>query len=749
MIYISIIYLILKMDLPELAALILQQQKNQQQQQQQQQQHLNAQILQALKQKEQQDQQRQLLSSFIQLQQKEQAIAQNNYNSVLNSLLANQAGRPAVNHQVVLGNSQLNSSNIHSIAPLLIGNRLPTTAQQIGNTSPPLNNFQAAHFRRPQPTSPRVSASHSFQPQEQNQSHIYQLSQVLKNEKHTNITPPTTIAPRISKNKRPSVNNNTSTSINVINNNNNVSRLPHQGKTQKISKPNTNVVDQAMANYKAMLKASSPTKGCTESPNNTSNGRTTNAVKAEPKAQRRQDHSDMTFRPVSSNSSDKTPEDPIKDIGKLTSKKEPENQQNQKMPRNSPTLMQCHSEDNNRYSGKKHSLEEKTKESTVATLLTLYAQKRKEEQRQSDQTLPTVGPSETKDLTLKDETHAQREKSLWNKDDTKKMASSVSIVNHSAQVKVEDEVPQRVENGSFNEKSEAKHQNLNQDPQTPLCTPLLSNDSYLQDGVSVKQEGTEVRDAKGESVVNCRVQRIDSPSVVSQSSSSSANNSTCVKDKKDETRDLADHEVSYNKSKDEKSNLPTNNNNNTTRPFGYQNPFQTISSEQIEKSIPENASSVFHVFDRRINLDAHPPGTTPYSLMRSWVKDDPYRAIPQHDLHTLAEASTMTRDQNSYLKIDSRRKPYKKRKITITEDDEPSQSNVSSNCDLISEFRDKTTETNEGITSISHQKPEISDLLQHHINAAKLQKQGECKKVTARMNQHRESLSKIGINLPK
>jgi hypothetical protein len=54
-----------------------------------------------------------------------------------------------------------------------------------------------------------------------------------------------------------------------------------------------------------------------------------------------------------------------------------------------------------------------------------------------------------------------------------------------------------------------------------------------------------------------------------------------------------------------------------------------MTTNQIEQAIPENASSVFHVLDRRVNLDASfSKDANMYSLLRSWVQDDPDRQIP-------------------------------------------------------------------------------------------------------------------------
>ncbi|GKY95268.1 hypothetical protein MPSEU_000489000 [Mayamaea pseudoterrestris] len=53
-----------------------------------------------------------------------------------------------------------------------------------------------------------------------------------------------------------------------------------------------------------------------------------------------------------------------------------------------------------------------------------------------------------------------------------------------------------------------------------------------------------------------------------------------------------------------------------------------ITGELIEDSMPDNASSVFHLFDRRVNFDHHAADASIYSLLRSWVQDDPHRMIP-------------------------------------------------------------------------------------------------------------------------
>lgn len=61
----------------------------------------------------------------------------------------------------------------------------------------------------------------------------------------------------------------------------------------------------------------------------------------------------------------------------------------------------------------------------------------------------------------------------------------------------------------------------------------------------------------------------------------------------------------------------------------------SFSVQQVSDVIPDNASSIFHILDRRVNFDSHPPDTSNYALLRSWVQDDPYRQIPPPDKNLL------------------------------------------------------------------------------------------------------------------
>jgi len=57
-------------------------------------------------------------------------------------------------------------------------------------------------------------------------------------------------------------------------------------------------------------------------------------------------------------------------------------------------------------------------------------------------------------------------------------------------------------------------------------------------------------------------------------------------------------------------------------------PTKFPSVEEIEASIPADASSIFHIMDRRINFDNYTKDASFYSLLRGWVQDDPYRCNP-------------------------------------------------------------------------------------------------------------------------
>ena len=89
------------------------------------------------------------------------------------------------------------------------------------------------------------------------------------------------------------------------------------------------------------------------------------------------------------------------------------------------------------------------------------------------------------------------------------------------------------------------------------------------------------------------------------------------------------------------------------RPYASQ--AVAVSQEEILEAIPPDASSVFHIMDRRVNFDAiddptkgDPRKDAPmYSLLRAWVQDDPYRQIaPTNAMLPLSE-NTVSPTQTS------------------------------------------------------------------------------------------------------
>lgn len=68
----------------------------------------------------------------------------------------------------------------------------------------------------------------------------------------------------------------------------------------------------------------------------------------------------------------------------------------------------------------------------------------------------------------------------------------------------------------------------------------------------------------------------------------------------------------------------------TTSTASFERVTTKASVREIEYAIPAAASCVFHIFDRRVNLDAHVSGNASdnYSLLRMWAQDDPYRYQP-------------------------------------------------------------------------------------------------------------------------
>eukprot|EP00797_Seminavis_robusta_P018697 Sro2801_g337400.2 (189) ;mRNA; r:5856-6422 len=122
----------------------------------------------------------------------------------------------------------------------------------------------------------------------------------------------------------------------------------------------------------------------------------------------------------------------------------------------------------------------------------------------------------------------------------------------------------------------------------------------------------------------------------------------------------------------------------------YANQAIPVSSQEIFAAIPREASSYFHIMDRRVNLDAFAHNNTDkrsdfaaipvYSLLRAWVQDDPCRQVPKHqvldDWHLPLTTTTTTTTIGSRKRVheeiivastkkDDEESTAKKKKVTL------------------------------------------------------------------------------------
>lgn len=81
----------------------------------------------------------------------------------------------------------------------------------------------------------------------------------------------------------------------------------------------------------------------------------------------------------------------------------------------------------------------------------------------------------------------------------------------------------------------------------------------------------------------------------------------------------------------------------------YNPPDVQVTKEHIRKAIPKEASAIFHILDRRVNFDAHEEDATMYSLLRSWVQDDPFRYVPPAGSNLLEYISLSSQRRVDYV----------------------------------------------------------------------------------------------------
>jgi hypothetical protein len=150
-----------------------------------------------------------------------------------------------------------------------------------------------------------------------------------------------------------------------------------------------------------------------------------------------------------------------------------------------------------------------------------------------------------------------------------------------------------------------------------------------------------------------------------------------------------------------------------------------VTKEQIRESIPENASCIFHILDRRVNLDAHSPDASFYSLLRSWVQDDPYRQMPPLGSNIFEYVSLP-----SERRIEERASVVRpKRK---TED--------IGTCDVFAKLPNVTMKDPE---------PSPKKMREQLVAGSKRIKRQKQKEYLAQMEASWESLKSLGIALPK
>ena len=145
-------------------------------------------------------------------------------------------------------------------------------------------------------------------------------------------------------------------------------------------------------------------------------------------------------------------------------------------------------------------------------------------------------------------------------------------------------------------------------------------------------------------------------------------------------------------------------------------------AEMISRSIPSNASAVFHIFDRRVNLDSHKADASFYSLLRSWVQDDPYRCSFHCGARLLDHMSIPIIKRGEERHVTKEEKHKKLNKLDRAE------------ILLLLQTRESNTP-----------KPDTKRLLSDHVNRAKRRKIEFQLEVKQKMKRSRKRLKDIGI----
>jgi hypothetical protein len=150
-----------------------------------------------------------------------------------------------------------------------------------------------------------------------------------------------------------------------------------------------------------------------------------------------------------------------------------------------------------------------------------------------------------------------------------------------------------------------------------------------------------------------------------------------------------------------------------------------VAQEDIRRAIPANASCVVHVMDRRVNLDACAPDASNYSLLRSWVQDDPHRQIPSAGSNIF-----------EYVTLPSNRRDTRNMKIVL-----PKMRKIESieKCNVIDSLVNKGEQDSV---------PSLNSLRDKMISKGKQIRREKRKEEKAWMEASRESLKGMGIEIP-
>lgn len=172
-----------------------------------------------------------------------------------------------------------------------------------------------------------------------------------------------------------------------------------------------------------------------------------------------------------------------------------------------------------------------------------------------------------------------------------------------------------------------------------------------------------------------------------------------------------------------------------------------VSSQEIFDAMPPNASCVFYVFDRKVNFDAHPKNASFYSLLRSWVQDDPCRIIPDRSnlmdfVSPPASCTRVARKKKGLI----RRNVAAQHSATSDRPKADVLAFLSSSREDNSQPHKRSDQEEEGKES---RPPEVrvTDLLAEHITNAKNIRKQRCMERVAEINRSLPRLQRLGINI--